>query len=317
MRRLGPRHPPSRQAVAQAVGGRWPPTGSVAQKFSVMLMTAGPITTTNSAGKMQNTIGISIFTGAFWARSWASWRRLMRISSAWARSTRPIDTPKVSAWRMASTNERSSGTLVRCVDGPHGVGPAGTGPDLAQHAGELVGQRAGHGGDGAVERLLEAETGLDADGEQVEHVGQLDPDLVLALLDLAVEDGVGTDDQAQRQQQADDAAAGSCPSRPSGFQKKTNQMIGTMATTVTTRMARKRSTASVGAVAGADELLADLVDVADRGEPPAEVGEAAEHRRDGPLGERGQQLLVADVLDLVAVELAQRVADDRLLVEPG
>ena len=60
-------------------------------------MMAGPITTTNKAGNTQNTIGIIIFTGAFWARSWAIWRRLMRISSAWARSTRPIDTPKASA----------------------------------------------------------------------------------------------------------------------------------------------------------------------------------------------------------------------------
>ena len=37
-------------------------------------MMAGPSTTTNS-GKMQNTIGISIFTGAFCACSWASCRR--------------------------------------------------------------------------------------------------------------------------------------------------------------------------------------------------------------------------------------------------
>ena len=48
--------------------------------------------------------------------------------------------------------------------------------DLAEHAGELVGQRPGHRGDGAVERLLEAEAGLDADDEQVEHVGQLHAD---------------------------------------------------------------------------------------------------------------------------------------------
>ena len=32
-------------------------------------MTAGPSTTTNNAGKMQNTIGISILTGAFCALS--------------------------------------------------------------------------------------------------------------------------------------------------------------------------------------------------------------------------------------------------------
>ena len=106
-----------------------------------MLMMAGPITTTNSAGKMQNTIGMSILTGAFCAFSWASWRRLMRISSDWARSTRPIDTPKVSAWRMASTNERTSGTLVRWSSARMASAAAGTGPDLTEHAGELVGQR--------------------------------------------------------------------------------------------------------------------------------------------------------------------------------
>ena len=40
-----------------------------AQKLREMLIMAGPMTTTNSAGKMQNTIGMSIFTGAFWAFS--------------------------------------------------------------------------------------------------------------------------------------------------------------------------------------------------------------------------------------------------------
>ena len=39
------------------------------------------MTMTNSAGNTQNTIGISIFTGAFWAFSCANWRRLIRISS--------------------------------------------------------------------------------------------------------------------------------------------------------------------------------------------------------------------------------------------
>ena len=42
------------------------------QNASLMLMIAGPSTTTNSAGNTQNTIGISIFTGAFCARSCAS-----------------------------------------------------------------------------------------------------------------------------------------------------------------------------------------------------------------------------------------------------
>ena len=146
------------------------------QSVSVMLMTAGPITTTNSAGKMQNTIGMSIFTGAFWACSWASCRRLMRISSAWARST-AADRDAEGVGLEDGEHERPHlGHVDALVERPHGVGAAGAGPDLAQHAGELVGQRAGHRRDRAVERLLEAEAGLDRDGEQVEDVGQLDPD---------------------------------------------------------------------------------------------------------------------------------------------
>ena len=47
------------------------PRATVYLKFFEMLMTAGPMTTTNRAGKMQNTMGMSIFTGAFWAFSWA------------------------------------------------------------------------------------------------------------------------------------------------------------------------------------------------------------------------------------------------------
>ena len=43
---------------------------------------AGPRMTTKIDGKMQNTRGKSIFTGAFWAWVWARIRRRIRISSA-------------------------------------------------------------------------------------------------------------------------------------------------------------------------------------------------------------------------------------------
>ena len=86
------------------------------------------------------------------------------------------------------------------LQGSHGVGPRRAGSHLAEHAAELVGQRARHRGDRAVERLLEAEAGLDADREQVEDVGQLVAQLVLALLDPAVEHGVGAEDADQREQ---------------------------------------------------------------------------------------------------------------------
>jgi hypothetical protein len=61
-------------------------------------------------------------------------------------------------------------------------------------------------------------------------------------------------------------------------------------------------------------LLLHLVDVADRGEAPAEAGQRGEHGRDGPLGHRLEQLLVAHVLDLVPLELAERRPYGRLLL---
>ena len=62
---------------------------------------------------MQNTIGMSIFTGAFMAFSWAIWRRMTRMSSAWLRSTVDTEMPNWSACRMAMTNERISGSCTR------------------------------------------------------------------------------------------------------------------------------------------------------------------------------------------------------------
>ena len=42
------------------------------QRLAAMFSAAGPMITTNNAGKMQKTIGMSILTGAFCARSCAS-----------------------------------------------------------------------------------------------------------------------------------------------------------------------------------------------------------------------------------------------------
>ena len=95
---------------------------------------------------------------------------------------------------------------MRLVDGPHGVGPAGAGADLAEHAGELVGERAGHRGDRAVERLLEAEAGLDADDEQVEDVGQLRSGSACCRSStLRLRIGVGAEDAGSTSEQAERA----------------------------------------------------------------------------------------------------------------
>ena len=46
-----------------------------------------------------------------------------------------------------------------------------------------------------IESLFEAETGLDADDEQIEDFGKLALHLALSLLDLAIDLGVGTEQQ--------------------------------------------------------------------------------------------------------------------------
>ena len=81
-----------------------------------------------------------------------------------------------------------------------------------------------------------------------------------------------------------------------------------------TWMAMKRSTASAEPLPDSMNFLRIESDVADRREPTTDVGQPAHDGGDRPLGDRRQQLLVADVLDLVAVELAQGVPNDGLLV---
>ena len=105
-----------------------------------------------------------------------------------------MDTPNVSAWRMASTNERSSATSVRFSMARMASAreaPARTSPSMRANS-SVSGP--GTERDGAVERLLEAEARLHADHQQVEHVRELLADVGLALLDLSVQDGVGAED---------------------------------------------------------------------------------------------------------------------------
>ena len=66
--RTAPRTPRNRRVDRVGRSGR----SRDGQNDSRICRTAGPSTTRNRAGKMQNTMGISIFTGAFWARSSAA-----------------------------------------------------------------------------------------------------------------------------------------------------------------------------------------------------------------------------------------------------
>src|SRR5439155_26834927 len=65
---------------------------------------------------------------------------------------------------------------------------------------------------------------------------------------------------------------------------------------------------------GKRELEADAVDVADGCQSTTEPREPAADWTDHPVAQRVQQLLVADVLDLVAAQLAQRLPDGGLLL---
>ena len=59
---------------------------------------------------------------------------------------------------------------------------------------------------------------------------------------------------------------------------------------------------------GEHELARDLLEVALRREPSGDAARGPTHRREDALADRRQHLLVAHVLDLVALEPAQRVA---------
>ena len=136
---------------------------------------------------MQKISGMVIFTGTCWAFSSARWRRLTRISADCTRSTCATGMPNESACTMAPTKVRTSATLVRSPSAAQRVGAALADLHLAQHPGELVGERAlgvaGHLLDGGVE----AESGLDADGEQVDGVGEVALQPLGALVGALVE----------------------------------------------------------------------------------------------------------------------------------
>ena len=87
---------------------------------------------------------------------------------------RPREMPSWSAWMTARTKFESSVASTRSAifaqRGRAGLADA----DLAQHERELVDQRAVHVLGQLRDRGVEAEARLDADGEQVERVRQLD-----------------------------------------------------------------------------------------------------------------------------------------------
>ena len=142
-------------------------------KLSMMLSTAGPMTAMNRVGRMQKISGMVIFTGTCWAFSSARWRRLTRISADCTRSTWAIGDAEGVGLHHGADEGADVGDVGALAQRAQRVGAALADLHLAQHAGELLGQRAlgvaGH----LLDRGVEAEAGLDADGEQVDGVGEV------------------------------------------------------------------------------------------------------------------------------------------------
>ena len=134
----------------------------------------------------------------------------------------------------------------------------------------------GTDGDRAVERLLEAEAGLDADGEQVEDVGQLDADLVLPLGHPPVEDRL----RSQERRQPPAARRRRTPPMPSkGRTKNTSTNHTGMSARNSTRIGEeavervRAGAARTGSACGGRDST--------RREAPAQVGESG--RRTGAM----------------------------------
>ena len=189
------------------------------------------------------------------------------------------------------------------------VGTGRTDADLVQHAPELVRQRARHRDRRAVEGLLETEAGFHRDHEQVEDVGELARDLLLAIVDLAADQHVGVHER--RAPQHDDTDDGQEPGEvqqddhdgdPEHHRHDAEQLQHQHLVDV-----------EVGGIPCHHQLLRDAFPEAGRREAAGDAGEAFEQRSDDALADRRQHLLVAHVLDLVSLEPAQRVADLRAL----
>ena len=141
----------------------------------------------NSDGKMHPTSGNSILIGAFAAFSSARWRRSIRSCSDWTCSTLEIETPSCSAWMTAPMKLRERRDLGARDDVPQGLAPRLADADLGQRPPELLGERSLELLDHLAQRAVEAEARTDGDRQQVQRVGDLEQDLVLALPDAAAQ----------------------------------------------------------------------------------------------------------------------------------
>ena len=150
------------------------------------LIAAGPIVTTQIAGKMQNTSGNTIFTPVFAAASSARCRRLVRSVSECTRSDCATLVPNLSVCTSIATSDDDvvdAGAVGRGCAAPRTRAlPARSSRLISRSSSAQIGVREGQLLADALNRLVEAEAGLDADDQQVERVGQAETDAVLPAL---------------------------------------------------------------------------------------------------------------------------------------
>ena len=159
-------------------------------------------------GKMQPTMGKSIFTGALAAASSARCRRSMR---SWLRlDLEDLGDRHAKLLRLDDgTDEVADGLGVRA--GRHVAKCLAAGaahPDLGQGLAELVNQGPFHLLDHLGERRIEAQAGLHGDGKQVQGVRQLEDHLQGSGPDAPTEPELGAHVADAAPNQGKEEAAG-------------------------------------------------------------------------------------------------------------
>ena len=149
------------------------------------LIAAGPIVTTQIAGKMQNTSGNTILTPVFAAASSARWRRLVRTRvGVHAQRLRDARAELVGLHqhrdeRRHVVDAGAVGEIVQRLDAP--LAGAQLEVDQPQLVGEVRMRERQLFAD-ALNRLIQAEPRFDADDQQIERVGQAEADAMLPPL---------------------------------------------------------------------------------------------------------------------------------------
>ena len=179
----------------------------------------------NIAGKMKITVGKSILIGDFIAFSSAAAWRLRRESAACTRRMRPSEMPELVGLDDRAGEARDLGRRRALGELLERVVAALADPHLAERERELLGERAFHVLGQLGDRAVEAETGLDRDGEQVERVRQLRADRLAALArphrdDEARGDEADAAESDRKRERRDRAADGDAADEARGTRRR-------------------------------------------------------------------------------------------------